>query len=173
MFCSLPLLEELKRESRKAIGTLRNNRIQNCPLPSVKETEKKERGNYVAYSTKDLCVVRYNDNRAVTIASNYAKCMPLLQTNRRVKGQAEKIVVDQPSMIDTYNRHMGGVDLLDGYLSNLRPCIGGKKWYWAPLINCIRMLQVATFKTYVALGHPISHLDFMRMIVNEAANNCR
>ena len=46
------------------------------------------------------------------------------------------------------------------------PCIGGKKWYWMPLINCLRLLQVAAFRAYVALGHSkISQLEFLRSVV--------
>lgn len=88
---------------------------------------------------------------------------------RRVKGQKEKIKVNQPAMIATYNHHMGGVDLLDGYLANMRPCIGGKKWYWMPLVNTVRLLQVAAYRAYVNLDHPgTSQLEFLRMVVAES-----
>ena len=96
---------------------------------------------------------------------------PAKDVLRRVKGQKEKIHVPQPAMICNYNGHMGGVDVLDGYLANLRPCIGGKKWYWMPLINCLRLLQVAAFRAYVALGHSkTSQLQFLRSIVQMAVS---
>ena len=46
---------------------------------------------------------------------------------------------------------MGGVNQLDGYLNNLRPCIGGKKWYWMQLINLVRLLQVSAFRLFCHL----------------------
>ena len=71
LFCSLPLLEDLKKRNIKATGTLRANRLQDCQLPSVKEFMKKERGTFQSASTKDLCVTRYKDSSVVTIASNH------------------------------------------------------------------------------------------------------
>ena len=93
---------------------------------------------------------------------------PVRSASRRIKGQKEKVLVHQPAQIGSYNAHMGGVDILDGYLANLRPCIGGKKWYWMPLINIIRLLQVAAYRSYVSLDHPqTSQLEFVRHIVAE------
>ena len=43
---------------------------------------------------------------------------------------------------------MGGVDQLDSYLNNLRSCTGGKKWYWAQLINMVRVPQVTAYRFY-------------------------
>ena len=64
---------------------------------------------------------------------------------------------------------MGGVDQLDGYLNYLRPCIGGKKWYWVQMINMIHILQVAAYRFYCRL-HPekrVSQLDFIRSLVHQ------
>ena len=169
LFCSLPLLESLRERKIKATGTIRNNRLQNCQLTEIKAMEKTDRGTFETVSTSDLCVSRYHDNKVVTIASNFMSSEPAKDVLRRVKGQKEKIHVPQPAMICNYNGHMGGVDVLDGFLANLRPCIGGKKWYWMPLINCLRLLQVAAFRAYVALGHnKISQLEFLRSVVKMA-----
>ena len=64
---------------------------------------------------------------------------------------------------------MGGVDLLDSYLNNLRPSIGGKKWYWTQLVNFLRLLQVAAYRLYSRL-HPeekIGELNFLRNVVHQ------
>ena len=47
---------------------------------------------------------------------------------------------------------MGGMDQLDGFINNVRPCIGGKKWYWEQLINLIRLPQVAAFRLFYHLN---------------------
>ena len=143
---SLPLLEDLRQRNIKATGTVRNNRLQNCQLRDTKAIEKTDRGTYQTVSTRNLCVSRYHDNKVVTIAPNVLSSEPPKNVLRRVKGQKENIHVSQPAMIDDHNGHMGGVDIFDGYLANLRPCIGGKKWYWMPMINCVRLLQVAAFR---------------------------
>ena len=77
--------------------------------------------------------------------------------------------MQQPYLIKKYNAHMGGVDQLDGYLNNLRPCIGGKKWYWMQLINLVRLLQTAAFRLYNKL-HPekkVSQLCFLHSLVHQ------
>ena len=64
---------------------------------------------------------------------------------------------------------MGCADQMDGYLNNLRPCIGGKKWYCMQLINLVPLLQVAAFRIFCHL-HPekkVSQLEFVRAIVHQ------
>ena len=65
--------------------------------------------------------------------------------------------------------HMGGVDQLDSHLNNLHPSIGGKKWYWTQLVNCIRLLQVAAFRLFSRLqpDEKVSQLVFLRGIVHQ------
>ena len=101
LFCSLPLLEDLRQRKIKATGTIRINRLQNCQLTDMKAMEKTDRGAFETVSTKNICVSRYHDNRVVTIASNFMSSEPAKDVLRRVKGQKEKIRVPQPAMIIT------------------------------------------------------------------------
>ena len=168
-FTSLPLLEELKKKSIPATGTVRINRLPGLPPPGNKEMEKKERGFMSICSTADVCVVRWVDNKVVTVASNYLTHEPNQNCKRYSKAMKARIDVPQPHLVKKYNAHMGGVDLLDGYLNNLRPCIGGKKWYRTQLINFVRIMQVAAYRFYCHL-HPekrVSQIDFVRSIVHQ------
>ena len=118
--------------------------------------EKKERGMSVC-STFDLCSVRRVDDKVVTMRSNQLTEAPTSKCKR----------YSRVHVIRKYNTHMGGIDQLDGYLNNLRPCIGGKKWYWTQLINLVRLLQVAAFRFFCRL-HPekkVSQLEFVRAVV--------
>ena len=70
---------------------------------------------------------------------------------------------------------MEGVDQLDGFLNNLRPCIEVKKWYWTHLINSCRLLQIESFSLYSKL-HPevkLSQLEFLRSLVKQYMQNHR
>ena len=107
--------------------------------------EKKERGFMSVCSTEDLCSVRWVDNKVVTVVSNQMTEAPTSKCKRYSKVQKCKIDVPQSHLIGKYNAYMGGVDQLDGYLNNLRSCIGGKKWYWMQFINLVRLLQVSAF----------------------------
>ena len=47
---------------------------------------------------------------------------------------------------------MGGIDQLDGFVNNMHPLTGGKKWYWMQMINLVQSLQVGSYHFYVNLG---------------------
>lgn len=168
-FTSVPLLEDLKHQGLPATGTIRVNRLPGLPLPSIKTMEKDERGKMKVCSTLDVSVVRWVDNKVVTVASNHLTHEPLSTCKRYSKVKRARLDFSQPLMIRKYNAHMGGVDQLDAYLNNLRPCIGGKKWYWMQLINLVRLLQVAAFRLFNNL-HPdkkVSQLSYLRALVHQ------
>ena len=71
----------------------------------------------------NLETVRWNDNSVVTIGSNAYGVEPVGNAKRWIRGN-----ITQSAVIAAYNREMGGVDLLDRVLSDLRPVIRGKKW---------------------------------------------
>jgi hypothetical protein len=48
-------------------GTMRENRLQKCPLKESKEIKKQNRGALDKISTKEFSVVKWNDNRVATI----------------------------------------------------------------------------------------------------------
>ena len=167
-FTSIPLLLDLRKHGMKATGTVRNNRTGNCPLTpaGVKLMQKKERGEMEVYSHKERYAVRWVDNRVVTLISN---TYTIAMCKRYSRAEKAKVDVPQPDCIKRYNLHMEGVDLLDSYLNNLRPSIGGKKWYWTQLVNFLRQLQVAAYRLYSRL-HPeekIVQLNFLRNVVHQ------
>ena len=87
----------------------------------------------------------------VTVVFNQLTVAPTSKSKRYSKVQTRKTDVPQPHLIRKYNVYMVGVDQLDGYLKNLRPCIGGKKRYWMQLINLVRLLQVSAFRIFCHL----------------------
>ena len=101
-------------------GTMRNNRIRKCPLADVCDMKKRERGSYDFKSTSNLEIVRWNDNSVVIIGSNACRVEPVRNAKRWVRGKG-KGNITQPVVIAAYNRGMGGVNLLDRALSDLRP----------------------------------------------------
>ena len=61
---------------------------------------------------------------------------------------------------------MGGVDLLECALSNLRPVIHGKKWYWPLVINAINIAFIYSLWLYgIISGETIPQKYFRRHIV--------
>ena len=132
-FTSVGLLKSLRDQGIKATGSIRVNRLNNTPWPPTKSMQKKTRGIIEVCSANDICAVRWFDNKVVTLASNNLTHEPLQHCSRYCRQKKQKFTIPQPFLIRQCNEH----------LNNLRPCIGGKKWYWLQLINFARVMQVA------------------------------
>ena len=93
------------------IGTVRCNRLGNCPLKTT-DLKKSERGDmeYTYDSTGRIAVVKWNDNAVVTTVSNFVGDSPLNQARRWSKSKSAYITIQQPHMIKLYNTSMGGTD---------------------------------------------------------------
>jgi hypothetical protein len=81
-FTSHKLLTDLTEKNIRACGTVRENRTGHCPLVSNKEIQKKDRGSYDFRSDGTVLCVKWHDNCAVTVASNYYGVTPI-QKNRK------------------------------------------------------------------------------------------
>ena len=127
-FSSYQLMKTLSEKGFKATGTFRADRTNGCPLKCVKEFKKMDRGEYQYFTSGDqIELIRWNDNNVVTIGSNAVSVVPVGNVKRR-KRRKGSVNVSQPHAIKAYNKCMGGVDLVDRALSDLRPNFNGKKW---------------------------------------------
>lgn len=100
-------------------------------LPSEKEMKKKPRGSYsqVVCNKNRLSVVRWNDNKPVTLISSYVGVEPVEKMKRYCKETKSKIDVDCPQIVKEYNKHMGGVDLADMLISLYKTPFKSRRWY--------------------------------------------
>ena len=64
-FTTLDLMLYFKKEGILAVGTIRGNRIQGCPLVGNKEIEKGNRGD------SGVMIVKWLDNNVVQLCSNF------------------------------------------------------------------------------------------------------
>lgn len=101
--------------------------------------KKEERGTYDSafYKEHGITVVRWNDNSVVTMATNFDTIDPPSITKRYSRKEKKSVSVKQPKFIGNYNKHMGGVDLLDNFVAMYRVQIKGKKWWWPIFTNFI------------------------------------
>ena len=133
-------------------------------MNDVKTMKKSDRGSFDYRSDGDVHVVRWNDNSIVHVASSHETHEPLHEVGRRVKG-ASNVKVKQPTMIRSYNKGMGGVDLMDRLLSSYRPKIRGKEWHWPLFANYLNLTVVAAWRLHCEVAEqPVTHLDFRRRI---------
>lgn len=91
--------------------------LANCKLPIEAKMKKEERGSSHEYMTTvdgvDITSLVWKDNKYVTLISSFAGTRPEALVKRYDRKQQKTIDVKCPYIIQQYNRHMGGVDLLD------------------------------------------------------------
>lgn len=167
-FTSLSLLKELKLRNIKGTGTIRENRIPNCPLRDSREMKKLNRGTF-DYSRvdDDIIICKWNDNNVVTFASNASTVFPLNKAKRFSQAEKKHVFVDQPCLIKPYNENMGGVDRSDQNIAQYRITVRGKKWYFPLITHCIDMAVQNSWHLHRLDGGTFDQLSFRRNIANE------
>ena len=91
----------------------------------------------VTDKNSNLALVRWKDNKVVTVASTFVGKMPLRKAHHYVKAQNGRAEIDQPQSIFLYNKGIRGVDRLD---QNIRSYMTGhlsKKWWWPVFRFCL------------------------------------
>ena len=163
-FTSYNLLIELKEKMIAATGTIRYNRLKGAPLPSFQEAKKMPRGTIHSAGDGHVVACCWTDNKPVYVASNTYGIHPTQSKRRYSQSEYDHIQVDCPRMIVEYNKYMGGVDLCDRFLSEYRPTIRGKKWWFSLFLHGLNVLVVATWRLHINLGGKMLQLDFLRSI---------
>lgn len=110
-------------------------------------------------------VVKWHDNQCVTVATNYDSLDPTRKVKRWSSAKKMTVEVQQPTVVNSYNYHMGSVDLLDAFMANFRPMFRSKKWWWPLFINGINMLVAAAWRLHVEVGGKFDQLAFRGFIV--------
>ncbi|KRY51529.1 Brix domain-containing protein F44G4.1 [Trichinella britovi] len=100
----------------------------------------------------------------LTTFSTIMSCWPLRNTQRRVKGQ--RIEVQMPNIVRSYNTVMGGVDLLDRLAAAYRPTIRSEKWYWPLFISAMNIATVAAWWIHCFVEErPHNDLELRRQVI--------
>ena len=136
-FTSLVILEELLKKRIFVAGTIRNNRLEKCPLKSENELKKIGRGSSHSVTTKggELVAVQWYDNKAVSMCSNFVGVEPEDQVRRWDKKEKKYIFIKRPAIVRYYNISMGGVDQSDFLIALYRTFIRSKKWTLRVIFN--------------------------------------
>ena len=74
------------------------------PLQEKKSVEKKAIGRYEYKfeEEKEICVTRWNDNKAVTVGSNFIRVEPVANVSRFSRSERKHVQVEQPNLITDY-----------------------------------------------------------------------
>uniref|UniRef100_A0A672KG02 PiggyBac transposable element-derived protein domain-containing protein n=1 Tax=Sinocyclocheilus grahami TaxID=75366 RepID=A0A672KG02_SINGR len=128
-FMTYNLLELFAEKKIHATGTARVCRFANPPLQSDKVMAKMPRGSCdEAVRSCDEAVsrdgkvtlVKWFDSRSVVMASNVVGVGTMDEVQRWDKKQGRFLKVSRPEVVKLYNEAMGGVDLLNQFVSLYR-----------------------------------------------------
>lgn len=104
-FTSYYLMKHLKDNNISATGTVRQNRMNNCPIKSDLEMKKEYRGtfDYCFDNKHHIFAVTWKDSSCVKMLSNHQGLQPL-QTVKRWSGVEKKLItIPQPLCVQQYN----------------------------------------------------------------------
>ena len=127
-FSSTSLCRDLADKKLKCTGTIRQNRTQSCPLTHPSAMKKNERGVFETFGDGKVALCQWNYKRPVCLVSNFQETEPTSMARRWSATQRSYVYITQPHVVNAYNKYMGGVDLLDRFLSEYRPRLRSKKW---------------------------------------------
>lgn len=166
-FTTVALLKELTKRKLKGTGTIRCNRVSMCPLMENSVLKKKGRGSFHNKVTVDNSIVicKWNDNSIVTVASNAVPVAPFRSVPRYSVAERKKININQPNMINVYNKNMKGVDRSDENIGLYRIAIRGKKWYVPLIFHAIDTAVQNAWQLHKIQGGKLDQLHFRRRIV--------
>lgn len=162
-YTSLPLIEFLSHRGILALGTVRRNRIPNCKLPEEKQLKRQPRGTSVeqvaSYNGIDISLVAWRDNKIVHLVSNFAGKNPTSVVRRFEKSQKTYIDVERPFIVAEYNRHMGGVDLMDSVMGHYKIRLRSKRWFMRLFYHFLDMSMCNSWLLYRRIHADTANTD--------------
>lgn len=149
-YTSIPLFSYMAKDGIFMLGTIRRNRILNSKLTNEKEFTKKSRGTSEEYVGNfegiDLSTVAWKDNKVVTMLSSCFGELPFHDAKRFDRKNKQVITIPCPNVIIEYNKHMGGVDMLDSHIGRYKIPIRSRKWY---LRIFFHLLDIVTINAWL------------------------
>lgn len=130
-FSTVKLADLLLTRGFHATATIQKNRVpKNCIFSSESDFLKEERGTSETKVRGDgtIAIVRWLDNKPVTVISTYHAANFPDQCRRWSKRNRQYEIVSRPEVIKYYNQFMGGVDLADRMLSVCPTRARTRKW---------------------------------------------
>lgn len=175
-FNSPGLQVSLTRRGIQSLGTVRINRVPMSQMPTEKTMRQKGRGWFVEKSAAEdgvtLSLVSWYDNRIVNFLSTFCGSEPVSDVRRWSRSDGCYISVPCPQIVKTYNKHMGGVDLMDSLIGLHRTTIRSKKWYHRIFYHLSDMMVVNAWLLYrkqdsaKAGGKPLKLAEFKASVAN-------
>ncbi|CAB3232799.1 unnamed protein product [Arctia plantaginis] len=154
---SVDLTEKLLSERTYCTGKLRLNRKKN---PKDVTTKKLKKGECVSqYNQNGVCVMKWRDNRDVTMISSQFNSQMITTTTRR------NTEVSKLKMVVQYNRNMGGIDHQDQMIAYY--CCEHKsiRWYIKLGVHLFQQILYNSFTlSNLFSGKKLSYYEFRQQL---------
>lgn len=147
-FTTVALIEEMHKRKLHSTGTIMINRIPDRAAIKFKTDAKMTRGESQQYVCKPTVIVKWKDNKSVLMASNCTGSSSTSVVKRWDKRTKRYVEVSAPKVIERYNQHMGGVDVLDQQMEYYRTFIKTNKWTLKILIHFLDLAIVNSWRLY-------------------------
>ncbi|XP_050551667.1 piggyBac transposable element-derived protein 4-like [Spodoptera frugiperda] len=177
-FFNSPMLQyKLAKQNLKACGTVRTQRKNNPKnLPLDKEMK---RGDIYATSFEGISFIKWMDNKAVHLLTNFLSPVPTLKVKRKQAGSAQCLEITCPDIVHKYNKNMGGVDLMDQKKVTYEVDRKSKIKYYLRLF--FDLLDIAMNNSYIVYeklhaqhrieGHLLSSLEYRQVVARAMIGN--
>lgn len=96
----------------------------------------------------DVVLVKWFDNKAVSLASNYVGKGEEDTVRRWSSERSKYIDIKRPQIVRDYNKSMGGVDTLDQMVSLYRIYIRSRKWTLQLITHAVDLALVNSWLAY-------------------------
>ena len=148
-FTSLSLAQYLKSDyGCRYTGTARENRIGKVNLLDSKIMSKSKRGTLDYKSSDGVLILKWKDNKVVTLLSTDVGIEPILTIERYEKEIHGKKDVPCPMVVKTYNSNMGGIDKSDMLVHLYKTPLKARRWYLKLFGYCIDVTIVNSWLVY-------------------------
>lgn len=100
-----------------------------------------------------VSIVQWLDNTNVLLASTFAGQLPMDSVSQYDKKSKCRINVDRPYVVQEYNKHVGGVNLVGSYIKRNRISMKSMKWYMRMAYHLVD-LAISNFWLLFLKKHP-------------------
>ncbi|KAH6933982.1 hypothetical protein HPB50_019370 [Hyalomma asiaticum] len=126
---SFKLGDYLLEKNMFLTGTAIANRTGGVAATMPQDESMQRRQSHCNVRTDEkMCVVKWKDTKSVLLLSSAFGTEPEGKCRRWEKDEKKKVDVTQPDVVKKYNANMGGVDLIDRYISYYRISLRTRKW---------------------------------------------
>ncbi|CAK1581447.1 unnamed protein product [Parnassius mnemosyne] len=154
-YTSPELISYLAKKGIHTLGTVNKGRMgMTLKMPSQKELTAATRprgyseGWVATVDAVPVSAVLWLDSKSVVLASSFVGEQPKYKVKRFCKKRKQYTEVNAPNIIGHYNRHMGGVDLLNSFIGKHKIKMRTRKWYMRIFYHLLDVMLINSWLLY-------------------------